>query len=54
MKAFAAKFESLELSDIAFPDQLEKRGFGRSEAVDGIKGYFFRDDGYQMWDALFK
>jgi len=54
VKAFAAKFETMEFNDIAFPDQLKKRGFDRKEEVDGVKGYFFRDDGFQMWDALLK
>ena len=54
VKAFAEKFKTLELGDFTFPEQLKKRGFDRNEEVDGVKGYFFRDDGFQLWDALFK
>ena len=53
MKAFANKFKTLEYADICFPLQLKKRGFKR-DGSEGLKGYFFRDDGFQLWDALYE
>ena len=52
LKAFAAKFKTLDFSDICFPLQLKKRGFYRKEESDGVKAYFYRDDGYRLWDAM--
>jgi len=54
VKAFSNKFRQMEMSDMNLPQQLAKRGFGRDPAADGVKGYFFRDDGFQLWDALHK
>ena len=54
LKAFVAKLQSMELKDLCFPEQLKKRGFARDEKEDGVKGYFYRDDGFQLWDALLK
>jgi len=35
----------------AFPRQMEERGFPRNK-TDGLKGFYYRDDGFMLWDAL--
>jgi len=36
-------------SKVAFPTMMEDRGFNKS---DGMRGYYYRDDGFELWDAL--
>jgi len=35
----------------SFPKELEARGFTR-DGKDGLSGYFYRDDGFKLWDAF--
>merc|ERR1712037_662041 len=38
-------------SAVAFPTMMEDRGFSKT---DGLKGYYYRDDGFDLWDALYQ
>ena len=45
---FWQKFHFFESS---FPKELEARGFFRDNR-DGLGNYFYRDDGFKLWDAI--
>ena len=46
--------EDQEFSNFSFHGELQSRGFGRSPDEDGIHGFYYRDDGVLLWDALEK
>jgi len=37
----------------AFPRMMEDRGFPQNKS-DGVKDYYYREDGFKLWDALHK
>lgn len=51
VRLLAAKYRNWKLSDQAFPMQLRLRGFD-PEGKDGLKGYYYREDGMRIWKAL--
>ena len=53
VKAFSKIYSTLEYSDFCFPQQVEKRGFLR-DGSDEVKAYYYRDDGFKLWDALYE
>ena len=46
--------EDQDFSNFSFLGDLQSRGFGRSSDEDGIQGFYYRDDGVLLWDALEK
>ena len=50
----ASTLRDQEFSDFSFPRELQRRGFGGSTEDDGVQGYYYRDDGFLLWDALKK
>jgi len=35
----------------SFPNQLKERGFDRQK-TDGLEGYYYREDGFKLWDCI--
>jgi arachidonate 5-lipoxygenase len=44
-------WQKFDFFDYSFPKELEKRGFYR-DGRDGLGDYFYRDDGFKVWDAI--
>jgi len=44
-------WEKFHFFDSSFPGQLASRGFTRN-AEDGLTSYFYRDDGFRLWDCI--
>jgi len=38
---------------VAFPRMMEERGFPQNKS-DGVNDYYYREDGFKLWDALHK
>jgi len=39
--------------NMTFPKMMEERGFPKNKS-DGVENYYYRDDGFTLWDALHK
>ena len=45
--------KTFNFQDAAFPRMMAQRGFPRNES-DGVKDFFYRKDGFKLWDILTK
>ncbi|XP_035663506.1 polyunsaturated fatty acid 5-lipoxygenase-like [Branchiostoma floridae] len=43
------EYSNYSLMDMAFPEELKRRGFDESGS-DGLQDYFYRDDGFKLWN----
>ena len=43
--------DNTNFSNLNFPKTMEERGFPEDES-DGVKDFFFRNDGYKLWNIL--
>ncbi|XP_066265909.1 uncharacterized protein [Branchiostoma lanceolatum] len=43
------EYRKYNFMDMAFPKELKRRGFDESGS-DGLNGYFYRDDGFKLWN----
>lgn len=48
---FLKSYNNWNFENSAFPAQLKARGFDE-EASDGVEDYFYRDDGFLVWNGL--
>lgn len=44
-------WHTYDFFNTSFPGQLAARGFTR-EREDGLTGYYYRDDGFKLWDCI--
>jgi arachidonate 15-lipoxygenase len=49
LELFSSEWQKYDFFGHSFPEQLKSRGFTRNDNVDD---YWYRDDGYLLWDAL--
>lgn len=52
IRLMIAKYSTWNFSDQAFPQSLKNRGFDPRGATDGLRDYYYRDDGMLIWNAL--
>lgn len=52
LKIFSKAYQVWDFFGDNFPGHLKKRGFDE-EGTDGLEGYYYRDDGFKLWN-LFK
>ncbi|XP_078585172.1 uncharacterized protein LOC144867204 [Branchiostoma floridae x Branchiostoma japonicum] len=45
---FIKEWRKYNFMDMAFPEELKRRGFDEAKS-DGLEDYFFRDDGFKLW-----
>ncbi|CAH1246079.1 ALOX5 [Branchiostoma lanceolatum] len=46
---FIKEWRKYRFMDMAFPEELKRRGFDE-EKSDGLEDYYFRDDGFKLWN----
>ncbi|XP_078662728.1 uncharacterized protein LOC144906393 [Branchiostoma floridae x Branchiostoma belcheri] len=46
---FLKEWRKYNFMDMAFPEELKRRGFDEA-GTDGLKDYFYRDDGFKLWN----
>nr|AHW81486.1 lipoxygenase 1 [Branchiostoma belcheri tsingtauense] len=46
---FLKEWRKYNFMDMAFPEELKRRGFDEAR-TDGLENYFYRDDGFQLWN----
>ncbi|KAI8507119.1 hypothetical protein Bbelb_155580 [Branchiostoma belcheri] len=46
---FINEWRKFNFMDMAFPDELKRRGFDEAGS-DGLKHYLYRDDGFKLWN----
>lgn len=51
MKMFATAFQKWDFLKSNFENDLKSRGFD-ADCSDGLSGYYYRDDGFKIWNAL--
>lgn len=51
LEMFLGAWEKYDFFARAFPAELAARGFDEARS-DGLDGYYFRDDGFLLWNAL--
>jgi len=44
-------WKTYKFKDYSFPEQLKSRGFDEKQS-DELKNYYFRDDGFLIWNAI--
>ncbi|XP_035663571.1 uncharacterized protein LOC118407228 [Branchiostoma floridae] len=47
---FLNEWRKYNFMDMAFPEELKCRGFDEA-GTDGLEGYFYRDDGFKLWNV---
>ncbi|XP_035663564.1 uncharacterized protein LOC118407226 [Branchiostoma floridae] len=47
---FLNEWRKYNFMDMAFPEELKRRGFDEA-GTDGLEGYFYRDDGFKLWNV---
>ena len=50
---FREAWKNYDFQEWSFPRQLERRGFDEAGS-DGLKDFYYRDDGFLLWNALGK
>ena len=53
MKIFSAGYQNWDFLDDNFVNNLKKRGFNEVRS-DDLDGYYYRDDGFKVWNAFKK
>lgn len=51
LKMFLGAWKKYQFFARAFPAELASRGFDEQK-TDGLEGYWFREDGFQVWNAI--
>jgi len=51
LQYFSDVWKAYKLKDYSFPNQLKARGFDEQRS-DGLKNYYYRDDGFLIWNSL--
>ncbi len=51
LQMFLGAWKSFDFFEQSFPKELARRGFDEARS-DGLEGYFYRDDGFLVWNAL--
>ncbi|XP_066268538.1 uncharacterized protein [Branchiostoma lanceolatum] len=46
---FIKEWRKYRFMDMAFPEELKRRGFDEAKS-DGLEDYYFRDDGFKLWN----
>jgi len=54
MAVFSSAYAGWDFIGDNFPNGLAKRGFGPDASVDGLDGFYYRDDGFKVWNALMR
>lgn len=52
LSIFAAAYEGWDFLGDIFVGGLAKRGFTADASVDGLDNFYYRDDGFRVWNAL--
>ncbi|XP_066270678.1 uncharacterized protein [Branchiostoma lanceolatum] len=47
---FLEEWRKYNFMDMAFPEELKRRGFDEA-GTDGLENYFYRDDGFKLWNV---
>lgn len=50
---FLKQWKAYNFPDMAFDKRLEARGFDEAK-TDGVKDYYYRDDGFRLWNCIGK
>jgi len=48
---FEDVWKAYKLKDYSFPEQLKSRGFDEKQS-DGLQNFYYRDDGFLIWNAI--
>ena len=51
LKLFLSAWKNYDFEKYSFPNQLLERGFDE-EGTDNVEDYYYRDDGFKIWNAL--
>ncbi|CAH1250204.1 ALOX5 [Branchiostoma lanceolatum] len=47
---FLNEWRKYDFMEMSFPEELKRRGFDEARS-DGLEGYFYRDDGFKLWNV---
>ena len=51
LRIFSNAYQKWDLIGDNFPNSLKKRGFDEQKS-DGLEGYYYREDGFKVWNAF--